>query len=133
MFAAEQARGNIRTPMQACNMYLHLLPDSELLRLRLGAVTSMRAPAPRRSSNALLGHLAALPSLSFLHLPEARVRDSGWAALTQLTAVTDLHVYSLELKGHKVRGGRQGGRKAGMSAWGRLRRAGEYARAPSGP
>ena len=63
----------------------------------------MRAPAPRRSSNALLGHLARLPSLSFLHLPEARVRDSGWASLTQLTAVTDLHLYSLELKGPKVR------------------------------
>ncbi|GIL77607.1 hypothetical protein Vretimale_6808 [Volvox reticuliferus] len=71
----------------------------------LGALSRLRVllisdeHMEKRTANAILGSLTALTGLEELVMPEARTREEGWAALQQLTSLTWVHLYSIELKG----------------------------------
>ncbi|KAG2501953.1 hypothetical protein HYH03_000451 [Edaphochlamys debaryana] len=71
----------------------------------LGALTGLKVLVVSdqhlevRTANAILGALAGLPALEELVMPEARTREEGWLALQQLTTLTRVHLYSIELKG----------------------------------
>ncbi|GFR43437.1 hypothetical protein Agub_g4519 [Astrephomene gubernaculifera] len=70
-----------------------------------------------RTANAVLGALGgSCRGLEELVMPEARTREEGWLALQQLTSLTRVHLYSIELKG-QVRARAPGS----ISWWRRLR------------